>query len=403
MIQNIQAINVMYHGRKVGTLSIGSKHVCQFEYDKDWLTDGFSISPLKLPLKSGIMTADYSPFEGNFGVFEDSLPGGYGEYLLRKVLGKSGINYGTLTPVQRLSLVGSSGMGALCYVPETPMPRHDWQGTEQREPSELARRWSSCDGTRQRQGSFDDMQQMALEVLSEKTMVSTNRPMVSTNRPDNHADILFYRSGNSGGVRPKCIFTDAEGHWLVKFRHTYDPKNIGEIEYLYNKVARQCGIVVPDFKLMDGKYFATRRFDIEDGQRLHVVTASGLLNEPIRPPKMDYHSLLQLTGYLTQSPAEVEQQFRRMAFNVCARNHDDHARNFSFICRDGKWTLAPAYDLTNDDTLGEHASTVNFKGIPTDEDMITVGTNIRITRARCLVIIEEVREGTKELNRIISK
>ena len=367
MIQNIQAINVMYHGRRVGTLSTGSKHVCQFEYDKDWLTDGFSISPLKLPLKSGIMTADYSPFDGNFGVFEDSLPGGYGEYLLRKVLSKSGINYGTLTPVQRLSLVGISGMGALCYVPETPMPRHDWQG------------------------SFDDMQQMALEVLSEKAMVSTNRP-------ENYADILFYRSGNSGGVRPKCIFTDAEGHWLVKFRHTYDPKNIGEIEYQYNKVARQCGIVVPNFKLIEGKYFASRRFDIEDGQRLHVVTASGLLNEPIRPPKMDYHSLLQLTGYLTQSPVEVEQQFRRMAFNVYARNYDDHARNFSFICRSGKWTLAPAYDLTNDNTLGEHASTVNFKGLPTDEDMIAVGTNIRITRARCLEIIEEVKEGTKELN-----
>ena len=162
-------------------------------------------------------------------------------------------------------------------------------------------------------------------------------------------------------------------------------------------MARQCGIIVPDFKLIEGKYFASRRFDIENGQRLHVVTASGLLNEPITPPKMDYHSLLQLTGYLTQSPAEVEQQFRRMVFNVYARNHDDHARNFSFICRDGQWKLAPAYDLTNDDTLGEHASTVNFKGLPTDEDIITVGTNIRITRARCLEIIEEVKEGTKEL------
>ena len=148
---------------------------------------------------------------------------------------------------------------------------------------------------------------------------------------------------------------------------------------------------------MDGKYFASKRFDIEDGIRLHVATASGLLNEPIRPPKMDYHSLLQLTGYLTQSPIEVEQQFRRMAFNVFAHNYDDHARNFSFICREGKWKLAPAYDLTNDDTLGEHATTVNFKGLPTIEDMITVGTNIRITRTRCMEIIEEVREGTKVL------
>lgn len=358
-MKEILSVSVTYHGRKVGTLSMGNRHVCQFEYDKDWVAHGFSISPLKLPLKTGIVTADYSPFDGNFGVFEDSLPSGYGEYLLRKVLGKSGISYGALTPVQRLSLVGSSGMGALCYEPETKMSQSDWQG------------------------SFDEMQQMALEVLSEKS--------------EDHADVLFYRSGNSGGVRPKCVFTDAEGHWLVKFRHTYDPKDIGEIEFKYNEVARQCGVVVPDFKLINGKYFATRRFDIKNGRRLHVATASGLLNEPIRPPKMDYHSLLQLTGFLTQSPVEVEQQFRRMVFNVYAHNFDDHARNFSFICRDGQWTLAPAYDLTNDNTLGEHATTVNYHGLPTDDDMMTVGTNIRIPRARCVEIIDEIREKTKEL------
>ena len=359
MMTNLQSVSVIYHNRKVGTLSMGNKDVCQFEYDKDWLADGFSISPLKLPLKSGIMTADYLPFNGNFGVFEDSLPGGYGEYLLRKVLSRSGINYGTLSPVQRLSLVGSSGMGALCYVPETQIPQTAWEGT------------------------FDEMQQMALEVLSEKS--------------EDYADVLFYRSGNSGGVRPKCIYTDADGHWLVKFRHTYDPRNIGEIEFRYNQAARRCGITVPDFKLVNGKYFASRRFDIEEGERLHVVTASGLLNEPIRPPKMDYHSLLQLTGYLTQSPAAVEQQFRRMVFNVYAHNYDDHARNFSFICRESQWTLAPAYDLTNDDTLGEHATTVNFNGKPTDEDMINVGTNIRISRNRCLEIIAEIKEGTREV------
>ena len=112
---------------------------------------------------------------------------------------------------------------------------------------------------------------------------------------------------------------------------------------------------------------------------------------------MDYHSLLQLTGFLTQSPVEVEQQFRRMVFNVYAHNFDDHARNFSFICRDGQWTLAPAYDLTNDNTLGEHATTVNYHGLPTDDDMMTVGTNIRIPRDRCVEIIDEIREKTKEL------
>ena len=360
MIQDVQAVSVMYHGRKVGTLSMNSKLACQFEYDKGWLTEGFSVSPLQLPLKAGLFTADYRPFNGNFGIFEDSLPGGYGEYLLRKVLRKSGIDPGTLTPVQRLSIIGSSGMGALCYVPETILQHEDMEG------------------------SLEEMQQMALDVLSEKT--------------DEHVDMLYFKSGNSGGMRPKCLFSNAEGHWLVKFRHTYDPKNIGKIEYLYNKVARRCGIDVPEFRLMEGKFFAVRRFDIEDGERLHVATASALLNEPISPPKMDYHSLLQLTGFLTQSPEAVEQQFRRMAFNVYAHNLDDHARNFSFICREGRWSLAPAYDLTNDHTLGEHASTINFKGLPTDEDMIVVGTNIRIPRSRMLQIIEEVREGTKELS-----
>ena len=361
MIKNVQAVSVVYHGRKVGTLSMGNRSTCQFEYDKEWLSNGFSISPLQLPLKAGLFTANYQPFNGNFGIFEDSLPGGYGEYLLRKVLKNSGIEPLGLTPVQWLSIVGSSGMGALCYEPETKLIREDSQR------------------------SLDEMQQMALDVLSEKT--------------NENAEMLYFKSGNSGGVRPKCIFSDAEGHWLVKFRHTYDPKNIGQLEYDYNKVARQCGIDVPEFKLIEGKYFAVRRFDIENDVRLHVVTASALLNEPITPPKMEYHNLLQLTGYLTQSPKAVEQQFRRMAFNVFAHNMDDHARNFSFICRDGKWSLAPAYDLTNDATLGEHASTINFKGLPTDEDMITVGMNIRMSRELCQQIIEEVKEGTRELEK----
>ena len=361
MIKNVQAVSVVYHGRKVGTLSMGNRSTCQFEYDKEWLSNGFSISPLQLPLKAGLFTANYQPFNGNFGIFEDSLPGGYGEYLLRKVLKNSGIDPLGLTPVQWLSIVGSSGMGALCYEPETKLIREDSQR------------------------SLDEMQQMALDVLSEKT--------------NENAEMLYFKSGNSGGVRPKCIFSDAEGHWLVKFRHTNDPKNIGQLEYDYNKVARQCGIDVPDFKLIEGKYFAVKRFDIEDGVRLHVATASALLNEPITPPKMEYHNLLQLTGYLTQSSEAVEQQFRRMAFNVFSHNMDDHARNFSFICREGKWSLAPAYDLTNDATLGEHASTINFKGLPSEEDMITLGMNIRMSRERCQQIIEEVKEGTRELKK----
>ena len=358
MMKDVQFVSVMYHNRKVGTLSMGSHSCCQFEYDHTWLRDGFSISPLQLPLKAGLFSAPWRPFNGNFGIFEDSLPGGYGEYLMQKVLRREGVDYRSLSPVQRLSIVGPSGMGALCYVPESKVAVGN---------SRL---------------SFDEMQALALEVLSERT--------------DEGSDLLLAGSGNSGGVRPKCLYSDGEGHWLVKFRHTFDPQDIGQKEFRCNELARQVGVEVPEFRLMEGRYFATRRFDIDsEGNRFHIATASGLLNEPLTPPKMDYHSLLQLTGFLTQSPAAVEQQFRRMVFNHYVRNYDDHARNFSFLCRDGRWELAPAYDLTPDQTLGEHATTINYKGLPTDEDMITVGINIKMTRERCRQIIDEIKSSLK--------
>ena len=138
------------------------------------------------------------------------------------------------------------------------------------------------------------------------------------------------------GCRPKAIFTDHEGHWLVKFRHTYDPQDMGKQEYQYNVLARQCGIVVPDFKLVNGKYFASRRFDISPkGERIHMVTAGALLSISLSNPVLDYLNLLALTGFLTQRQDEVEQMYRRMVFNYLAENKDDHCKNFSFTVTKG--------------------------------------------------------------------
>ena len=112
-----------------------------------------------------------------------------------------------------------------------------------------------------------------------------------------------------------------------------------------------------------------------------------------------YKNLLNLTGYLTQNPRQVEEMFRRMVFNVAAENKDDHPKNFAFICRHGKWTLAPAYDLTHcvSGYNGEHATSVNNHGNPTDEDMIAVGLDIRIPKQKCIDIIHEVRSVVKEM------
>lgn len=361
-MNSINKLFVKYHGKLVGELTLtpdGKR--CVFRYDKEWLASGFSISPLDLPLKSNLFVAPERPFWGNFGIFEDSLPDGYGRYLLNRMLRQQGVDESQLTPLQRLSIVGNAGMGALCYEPET--------------------RLESAKETL----SFDRLQALALEVLSE--------------RNEKDSALLYYNSGNSGGCRPKCLYHDEEGDWLVKFRHTYDPKDLGQKEYQYNEIARKCGIEVPDFKLFEGKYFASKRFDLLDGKRLHVATAGALLNESIDFPKLDYKTLLHLTGFLTQDPKQVEAMFRLMAFNVFTDNKDDHAKNFSFIYHEGHWRLAPAYDLTPvpEGYHGEHATSVNGNGRPTVNDMIAVGESIRIPKKHGMEIINQVREDCKEI------
>ena len=361
-MKRIDKLTVTYRGRTVGTLTMTpDNRRCAFAYDKEWLRTGFSIAPLELPLKGDLFIAKPEPFDGNFGIFEDSLPDGYGTYLLDRMLRRQGIDIATLTPVERLSIVGTSGMGALCYVPETKV------------------------GEQGEAHTLDTLQQMALDVLSEKE--------------GEDPAVLYFNSGNSGGCRPKCLVTDDEGHWLVKFRHTYDPKDMGVEELRYNECARRAGITVPDFKLMEGKYFATRRFDLRNGQRVHTATAAALLGVDIRTPNADYKTLLHLTGFLTQDPAQVDEMFRRMAFNILTDNKDDHAKNFAFLYEDNRWNLAPAYDLTRCTAgyNGEHATTVNGKGNPTEEDMLAVGETIRIPRKRGQEIIRSVAEACREI------
>ena len=361
-------LTVKYHDRVVGTLSLTpDDRLCAFEYDRLWLSDGFSISPLELPLKTGLFIAKHQPFHGDFGIFEDSLPDGYGRYLLHKALLREGINDADLSALDRLSIVGCGGMGALTYHPE----------------KKLIKDSEALD--------FDVLQEKALQVLKEQQ--------------DDDAVLLLYRSGNSGGARPKAIFSDSEGHWLIKFRHYYDPVDIGQQELHYNEVARQCGINIPDYKLTNGRYFTTRRFDIAlNGERIHTATAGGLLCLSLTMPYLDYANLFALTGFLTQSAKEVEELFRRMVFNYLTDNKDDHCKNFSFMVTETgighySWHLAPAYDLTlcTEGYNGEHATSVNGTGNPTLKDMIEVGKKNKMTEQRCREIFEEVKSNCGDL------
>ena len=367
-MKKIDRLTVKYHNETVGVISLtpDDKRLA-FEYNPRWLAEGFSISPLELPLKPGLFLAKPTPLYGNFGIFEDSLPDGYGRYLLHKALLREGIDDRNLSAIDRLSIVGSSGMGALTYQPETIISKEN----------EIS--------------DFDLLQEKALEVLKEQQ--------------DTDAGLLLYNSGNSGGCRPKAVFSDAEGHWLVKFLHTYDPKDMGRNEYHYNEVARSCGIDVPDFKLTNGKYFTTRRFDLTaEGERIHTATAGGLLCLSLSNPVLDYSNLLALTGYLTHNAKYVEEMYRRMVFNYLTNNKDDHCKNFSFLIRkeaNGKyvWHLAPAYDLTlcTEGYNGQHATSVNNTGYPTFLDFIAIGTKIKMSEKRCREIFDEVYQNCGDL------
>lgn len=370
-MKKTERLTVKFRGQTVGTLSLTpDKRLDAFEYDESWIATGFSISPLELPLKTGPFIAKPQPFYGNFGIFEDSLPDGYGRYLLHKALLRKGINDSNLSSLDRLAIVGDQGMGALTYSPAIIL-----------DPEISV-------------NDFDALQQIALEVLKEQQ--------------DNDAGLLLYNSGNSGGARPKAVFSDTDGHWIVKFRHIYDPTDIGLQEYRYNEIAQKCGINLPEFRLINDKYFATKRFDIDaDGNRLHTATAGALLGLSLREPFMDYSNLLALTGFITQNSEDVEQMYRRMLFNYLTDNKDDHCKNFSFyVVKDTetgswRWRLAPAYDLTlcTEGYNGQHATSVNGTGQPTLADFIAVGTKIKIPESRCHEIIDEVRSACKDLTR----
>lgn len=371
---DVKKINVLLRDEPVGTLQRDPANgVCVFEYDRGWLANGFSLSPTELPLQSGLFYADKDKFGGGFAVFEDSLPDGYGLYLLDRMLRKQNTSLMELNPLQRLSIIGTAGMGALTYLPMMTGFH------AQKELEDIAQ--------------LDHLQEEALKVLSEKGVGDES--------------YLYYNSANSGGARPKTALRSRDGsHWLVKFRHVYDPEDIGKSEFLYMKTARACGITIPRIGLVKDRYFAIERFDFApDGKKRHVVTAAALLKTDFRKQDVDYINLLALTGYLTQDPGQVEEMFRRMVMNLVAINKDDHSKNFSFLCDDGKWSLAPAYDITYSPlgSNGEHATSLFYNGNPGFDLVLKAGTEIRIPESTCRTIIKEVEETCEKHLPVVSR
>lgn len=364
---NVKSLHVSYAGCPVGMLAVTAEGVLAFEYDREWLGSGFSISPLSLPLEKRVFVARRHPLGGMFGIFDDSLPDGWGRLLLDRLLREHGADPFSVGPLARLAIVGASGMGALEYEPELPLPK---------EHASL------------------DLDEVAEECAN----------LLATDFSDD-LDTLFLLGGSSGGARPK-ILTCIDGEdWIVKFPSSLDAPDIGLEEYRFACAAKQCGIAMPEVRLFPSKrcsgYFGVKRFDrvrVSAGKtgKVHMASAGALLETSHRISNLDYHLLMKLTLKITDDFSDIERLYRLMCFNVLAGNKDDHAKNFSYLYDEDRrvWSLSPAYDLTRNSGMnGEHETTVNGKGKNVeDHDLIAVGTKAGITARRARTVLEEVRE-----------
>ena len=364
-MDRVNKLEVFYHNRKVGTMALYKNLYAAFEYDSDWVADGYSISPFSLPLEKKVFIPKIDPFDGIFGVFNDSLPDGWGRLLVDRLLRRNGIDPTKMGNLDRLAIVGETGMGALTYRPVISVNESN------------------------KQLSLDEIARECEQILNSED--STN------------LDYIFANGGSSGGARPK-ILTKVDGDdWIIKFPSSEDDINIGKQEYDYALCAKECGIEMEEVRLFDSErcygYFGTKRFDrrgpsLED--RVHMVSVSGLLETSHRVPNLDYDLLMRLTLQLTKSMDECIKLYRLMCFNVFAHNRDDHSKNFTYIYdeKSGNWYLSPAYDLTYSNSIGgEHATTVHGNGVnPGLEDILLVAKEIGINKSRAVKIAKDIQE-----------
>ena len=291
------ALQVFYDGKLVGTLAMTADHKAAFQYSEEWIENGFPISPFSLPLKKQVFVPTKDYFDGLFGVFADSLPDNWGRLLLNRLLRAHKQNPDKLTVLDRLAIVGKSGMGALTYYPEKEMDKQ--------------------------YGTVD------LDELAEQC-----RKILNTEYSDK-LDELYRLGGTSGGARPKIMTTMDGAEWIIKFSAHVDGENAGKMEYDYSCCAKQCGITMSETRLFPSEkcegYFGIKRFDrISDKngtKRIHMLTAAALLELDFEQPSLDYHSLMKLTKILTRdNEKDMREMFRRMCFNVFAHNRDDHSK-----------------------------------------------------------------------------
>jgi serine/threonine-protein kinase HipA len=395
---------VQLWGRTIGAVSLAEgRDVAAFQYDPEFARSGIELSPLVMPLSDRVYefpTLSRNTFHGLPGLLADSLPDKFGNALIDAWLATQGRTPESFGAVERLCYTGTRGMGALEYAPVLgPRPR-------------VAGRIR-----------VDALVELAGAVLRNRGDLRTRFGAAGQEKA--LRDIL--RVGTSaGGARAKAVIawnrkTDEvrsgqvqapEGfeYWLLKFdgvagnrdKELEDPKGYGAIEYAYHLMARAAGIAMSECRLLEEngrRHFMTRRFDrLSDGGKLHMQSLGALAHFDFNQAgAYGYEQALQVVRRLGLPMASVEEQFRRMAFNIVARNQDDHAKNIAFLMdKRGQWSLAPAFDVTysyNPDGVwtGTHQMTLNGKrdGF-TAADFDACAQAALMKRGRAAAIVEEV-------------
>lgn len=361
----IEVVKVFYNSEIVGKLAIKNKKI-YFEYDRHFLTLKLELSPFKLPLKANVIESTDLVFDSLFGVFNDSLPDGWGRLLVDRYLRKC--NMTNISPLDRLSCIGpNGGIGALTYEPILENP--------------LKYKVKNLDNIFKKTKTIDEYD-------------------------DQFLDELRVLNGSSCGARPKILTSK----YLIKFPSSFDPVDIGAIEYAYNIMAKKAGLDVPKVKLFPSKlgpgYFGSKRFDIVDNTKIHTHTLSGLIHADHRIPCLDYQDILKVTGLLTKDKVECEKLIRLTIFNILSHNRDDHAKNFSYCMqKNGEWKLSPTYDITfSYGPNGEHCTTICGEGRnPTVKHIHELVRTSYLNGINVNIIIEQVKDALSEWKTIAKK
>ncbi|MCY1291663.1 hypothetical protein D9M70_408610 [compost metagenome] len=353
-MKTINTVEVLLAGIPVGEL-VASRQGIYFAYHPQWLAQGFNLSPLNMDFTTQPQkAADPVLFAGLPGALADSLPDGWGMLLMdRYFLAKHGKDRRDISPLDRLAYMADRGMGALEY---RPVLEHTTD-----------------------KGEFD------LAQLYQESQA------VYEGETSSILDALRLAGGSPAGARPKVVVALSPDrrqcstsfqqlptgyqHWLEKFRAPTEHRDTGAIEYAYALMAERAGVKMAASNLLTvnsstgtERFFAAQRFDRHGNSKIHMVTASGILYADYRAPSLDYSDLLKTTNAVTNHAAEVERMARLMVFNALTHNHDDHAKNFAFLHDQGRWVLAPAYDLTYAPVRGyadEHTTSFNGAGLAT--------------------------------------